>query len=294
MLGGPKELGTIRSDRVGAGFFETTGIPVIRGRGFTSQDVTGEAHVLIVNETMARQVWPGQDPLGQRLEFDDQPQQVIGVARDIRPAQPLTPPAPAVYQPVTSAGFGAPSQQGVTVVVRVRPGFDAATRLRREIHDFDPNVTVFNVRRMEDLVEQVYYIVRVATSIYGAMGVFALILATVGLAGVTAYSVARRAHEIGIRIALGARGRDILGLVLGESTGIIAVGGAAGLALSWAVLRALNSLFETMAEVTRISASDPRLLAGAPALLVVLALLACYVPAQKSTRTDPTLALKAE
>ena len=203
LAGGPKALGAIRSDRVGPGFFDTVGIPVLRGRGFTGRDIADDSAVLLVNEAMATQVWPGQDPVGQMLDFEGKLHQVIGVARDIRPAIPLGPSLPAVYRPNTPSGFAVPSPQGVTVVVRVRPGFDAAVSLRREIEAIDAQVTVLDVRRMEDLIEQIYYMARVAAGIYGALGVFALILASVGLAGVTAYSVARRTHEIGIRIALG-------------------------------------------------------------------------------------------
>jgi len=140
----------------------------------------------------------------------------------------------------------------------------------------------------------VFFIVRVATAIYGTLGVFALVLACVGLASVTAYSVARRRHEIGIRIALGARRGDILRLVMRESLGIIVVGGAVGLALALAVMRILSSILNAIAESTRMTASDPRLVLGAPALLLSLALLACYVPARRSARLDPAAALRAE
>jgi ABC-type antimicrobial peptide transport system permease subunit len=147
---------------------------------------------------------------------------------------------------------------------------------------------------MEDLVEQVYYMARVAAGIYGALGVFALILASVGLAGVTAYSVERRTHEIGIRIALGASRRNILRLVLRESATLFAAGGAAGLALALAMMRVLGSMLDTLAQATRTSASDPAILVGAPALLVGLALAACYIPARKSVRIDPAAALRSE
>ena len=294
MVGGPKSLGTIHSDRVGAGFFETVGLPVIRGRGFTTRDLSDDARVIVVNETMAKQVWPGADPLGRTLELEDRPYEVVGVAGDVRSALPLAPPQPGVYLPVTPSGFAAPSSQGLTVIARARPGFDAATRLRDEMRACDPNVTVFNVRRMEDLVGQVFYLVRVATGIYGTLGVFALVLACVGLASVTAYSVARRTQEIGIRVALGATRRDVLRLVMRESVGIIAVGGAIGLALALAVMRVLSSILNALAEATRTTAYDPRLVFGAPALLAALALLACYVPARQSARLDPAAALKAE
>lgn len=294
LTGGPKALGAIRSDRVGAGFFETVGIPVLRGRGFTGRDIADDSAVLLVNETMAKQVWPGEDPVGRMLDFEGKLHEVIGVTRDIRPPLPLGPSLPAVYRPDAPSGFAVPSRQGVTVVVRTQPGFDAAAGLRRQVEAIDAQVTVLDVRRMEDLVEQVYYMARVAAGIYGALGVFALILASVGLAGVTAYSVARRTHEIGIRVALGASQRNILGLVLRESAALFAVGGALGLGAAVAMMRVLGSILDALAQATRTSASDPAILIGAPALLVGLALAACYIPARKSMRIDPAAALRSE
>jgi putative ABC transport system permease protein len=147
---------------------------------------------------------------------------------------------------------------------------------------------------MEDLIEQVYYMARVAAGIYGALGVFALILASVGLAGVTAYSVARRTHEIGIRMALGASRSDILGLVLRESGVLFAVGGAAGMAISLAMMRVLGSILDTLAQATQTSASDPAILIGAPALLIALALVACAIPARKAITVNPATALRSE
>jgi len=294
MTGGPKALGAIRSDRVGSGFFETVGIPVLRGRGFSDRDIADGAAVLVVNETMAKEVWPAEDPVGKILDFEGKWHEVIGVARDIRPALPMGPSLPAVYQPNAPSGFAVPSRQGVTALVRARPGFDAAVSLRRQIEAIDAQVTVLDVRRMSDLIEQIYYMARVAAGIYGALGIFALILASVGLAGVTGYSVARRTHEIGIRMALGADRKNILGLVLRESLALFAVGGAAGLAFSFVTMRVLAGMLDTLAKATETSASDPAILLGAPVLLAGLALAACAIPARKAIRIDPSAALRSE
>jgi predicted permease len=294
LAGGASGLGAIRVDRVGPGFFETMGIPLLRGRGFDRRGPAEDSLVVVVNETMARQVWPGQDPVGNTLEFEGRIRQVVGVAGDIRPAMPLSPQLPSVYLPLDPSGFALPTLEGVTVLVRVQPGFDAVSSMRREIRRIDRQLTIFNVRRMEDVVGQIYQLARLATGVYGAMGVFALILATVGLAGVTAYSVARRTHEIGIRVALGAKQIDVLRLVLRESTLIVAMGGAVGLAIALAALRGLASTLEAMVEATRTSATDPLLLAGVPALLIGLALSACYLPARKAARIDPAAAMKTE
>jgi predicted permease len=291
---GTQLLGATRVDRIGAGFFDTVGTPLLRGRAFTMSDETEESRALIVNETLAARAWPGADPLGQPVELDGEPWQVVGVVGDFRSAFPLAPTLPALYKPVTPSGFTAPARHGVTVAVRVVPGFDAATQLRREIASLDPDVTVLQVKRMTDEIEQALFIARVATFAYGGMGVFGLLLASIGLAGVTAYAVSRRTHEIGIRMALGARGDRVLWLVLRESSVIVLLGTAVGLLAALAATIALSSIVETLAETTSTSLSDPILLIGGPALLSGIALMACWLPARRATRIDPVSALRSE
>jgi hypothetical protein len=202
---GSSSLGRLRTDRVGATFFETIRAQVRVGREFNERDQTDTARTLIVSETMARQTWPNEDPLGRAVKLDEETWQVIGVVSDIRSTFPLAPTLPVVYRPITPSGFAVPTKDGVTVAVRVVPGYDAPTRLRQEIDAIDPNVTVFEIAPMTDELNQGAYLARFASVMYGGMGVFGLILASVGLAGVTAHAVARRTHEIGIRMALGAR-----------------------------------------------------------------------------------------
>lgn len=292
--GGAASLGALRSDRVGHGFFETIGTPLRRGRTFTERDQTEASRVVVVNETLAQEVWPGQDPLGQTLDLNGERLEVIGVVGDIRSAFPLARTQPGVYRPVTPSGFASPSRHGVTVAIRVAPGMDALAQLPREIERVDPQVTVFEIVRMVDDVAQTQYLAHFATLVYGGMGVFGLILASVGLAGVTAQAVAQRRREIGIRMALGARRTDVVRLVLRESSAIIAGGTVAGLAAALALTWALASVVETLAETTSTTMTDPLLLLGGPALLAALALVACYVPARRSTRIDPAITLRAE
>ncbi|HWR54579.1 MAG TPA: ADOP family duplicated permease [Bryobacteraceae bacterium] len=291
---GAKSSGAIRAERFGAGFLEALGARLVRGRTFVERDQREDSRVIIVNETMAAKLWPGEDALGQTLSLERARWQVIGVVRDLRSALPLAPPQPSAYQPATPSGFATPSRHGVIVVVRVAPDFDVPTRLRREIAAIDANLTVFQVKRMSDEVDQLLYLARFGTLMYGGMGMFGLILSAVGLAGVTAYAVARRTHEIGIRMALGARRANVLWLVLREGSAIIAAGVVVGVAVALGLLRAVSHFAETLAETTRASASDPLLLVGAPALLAALALAACYLPARRSTRVDPVTALRSE
>jgi predicted permease len=293
-VGGEAALGAVRADRVGAGFFETAGVAVRFGREFSARDETGDSPAVVVSAALADRMWPGENPVGRRVDIDGAMADVIGVVDDLRSAFPLAPTSPALYRPIAPSGFAAPSRHGVLVAVRAVPGLDASSLLRREVQAIDPSVTIFETARMTDDVGQARYLARFATVMYGGMGVFGLILASVGLAGVTAQAVARRRREIGIRMALGARRADVLWLVLRESGAIVIAGTAAGLVLAILVARALASVLEALAETTRTSLTDPLLLVGAPALLAALALLACYLPARQSTRIDPATALRSE
>ena len=149
----------------------------------TTQD---ESRVVVVNETMARRAWPRADALGQPLTLGDETWQVVGIVRDMRSAFPLAPTLPAVYQPITPNGFTAPSRNGVTLAVRTAPGVDGTGLLGREVTSVDPTLTVVGVKRMTQEVEQALFLARAATVVYGGMGVLGLVLASVGLAGVTA------------------------------------------------------------------------------------------------------------
>jgi ABC-type antimicrobial peptide transport system permease subunit len=173
-------------------------------------------------------------------------------------------------------------------------GADAPSLLLDAVRLVDSRLTVVDIKPLTRNVEQAVFLARVATFVYGGMGVFGLILAVVGLAGVTAYAVARRTREIGIRIALGAQRADVLRLVLRESGAITAAGIVTGIGLALLLARALAGVVEALAETTRTSISDPTLLVGGPALVLTLALLACYLPARRATRIDPVIALRSE
>ena len=201
---------------------------------------------------------------------------------------------PVIYLPMKPADYAMPSFQGLTLLVRSTPGFDAVGALRREISALDSNLTPFNARSMPEQIDQMMYPVRLSIWTYGCIGVFGLILASVGLAGMTAYSVAQRGREIGIRMALGARRSDVLRLVMKEGAVLVSVGSLIGLAGAWAGQRLLSTFLSTVAKTTGRSTSDPLLLVGAPLLLAGLALAACYVPARKSMRIDPAVALRQE
>ncbi len=303
---------------VGRNYFETLDIPILAGRSFRKEDESADTTPIVVSEKLVRECWNGENALGRRVEirgqeprpvmgvvpgtFDyrlDSPAgsrrifEIVGVARDTKPDPMAEGIFPVVYFPLRSADFARPSLQGVTLLLRGRPGADVLRAVREEIAGMDAGITPFNAHSMTEQIAQFTYAFHVATGVYGSLGVFGLILASVGLAGVTAYSVAQRRHEIGIRIALGARGFQVLGLVMKEGALLVAAGTVVGLAGAAAGLRLLKAIFSEMARPTWTQA-DSALVVCAPLLLAAVALAACYLPARKSTRIDPVVALRQE
>jgi len=293
-LGGPRQGRRLRGSRVGAGFFETLGIALLQGRALRREDERADARTVVVNEAMARNEWPGKRAVGQVLDTGTERYEVVGVVRNIRPVFAFDAASSQVYFAASPGAFARPSGSGVTLFVRTGPGVDGVAAVRRELATIDRTLTLFNTGSMAEQVDRMLYLMRVVTAIYGGVGVFGLLLASIGLGGVTAHAVARRTHEIGIRVALGATRGDVLRLVLTEGVAIIGVATALGLAAAFATLQALRSFLEALAAVTKTSTSDPLLIIGAPALLAALALVACYLPARRALRINPVEALRAE
>ncbi len=316
---GSKVLHWARRARVGVDYFDTLGIPILQGRRFRRADERDESTAAIVSERMARECWGGENPLGRRFEVgnDEIPRfviggsfgdrragvsgrtetfEVVGVARNTRDGLDLVPSeTPAVfYLPLRPADCARPGLHGVTLMARALPGVDAFGAVRQEVAAIDQKLTPFDARTMPEQIDRLMFPMRAALGTYSFIGVFGLILASVGLAGVTAYTVARRRREIGIRIALGAGEADVLGLVMKEGAVLVLLGSAIGLTLAWMGMRALTGIMSEVARVAGLSTSDPKLLVGAPLLLAALALVACYLPARKSLRVDPVVALRQE
>jgi predicted permease len=314
--GKSQELHWARKHIVGRDYFETAGITILAGRGFRREDEADGATAVVVSENLVGQVWGGEDPLGRRIDVDNAEAsgslgawpgtidyrsgvlgkghrlyEVVGVAKDVTEDLVVNKKHPAIYFPLHPADYAQPSLRGVTLMLRAVPGVDAIGAVRREISATDSTITPFNARSMTEQIAQFMSALKGASWTYGLIGVFGLVLASVGVAGVTAYSVAQRGHEIGIRLALGAQKRDVLGLVMKEGATLVTAGALIGLAFAWAGMHALAGTFFS---VTSVQAGDPLLLVGAPLLLAGLALLACYVPARRSTRIDPVVALRQE
>jgi predicted permease len=281
---------------VGTGYFAAMGVGVLQGREFNDHDIQRppQAMSMIVNQTAARELFPSGDALGRRVTAKDQSYEIVGIVRDMQASLFTNAVAPAIYVPLTRRSLARPSTSGITLLVNAAAGPDAVDAVRREIAAIDPNLNLFRVRSMNDQITETVSYLRIAVSIYAAMGIFALVLASVGLAGVTAYSVAQRRKEIGIRMALGAKKSQVLGLVLREGSALVAVGTVLGFAGAFAMSRVLSSMLNQLAEAMNTNVGNVALIVGAPILLAGLAMLACYFPARRSTKIDPLQALREE
>jgi predicted permease len=317
---GAKELHRARPFAVGSDYFATLGVGIVLGRGFCKEDEVDDATAAIVSEKFVRECWPGLDPLGRRIEMgnEDVPSlwrgdlgrvwrgahlpgkprvfQVVGVARDLRDGLTfVAKDAPGViYRPIHAADYAQPSPQGWTLMARGIPGVDVLTQLRHETSVLDDHLEPFHAHTMVEQIDDLMFLVKVALWTYGCIGICGLILASIGLAGVTAYSVTRRRREIGIRVALGAQRSDVMRLVMQEGAVLMLIGAAIGLAAARSATRLISAVVSTVAVTAGTSMSDPRLLVGAPLLLGILALVACYLPARKSLRIDPAVSLRQE
>jgi ABC-type antimicrobial peptide transport system permease subunit len=199
-----------------------------------------------------------------------------------------------MYFPLRKEEYSQPPPNGYTLLLRGLPGVDVIAAVRKEVAALDPNISIFNAESMPEQIDRFMAPLRIASWTYALIGIFGLLLASIGLAGMTAYSVAQRGHEIAIRRALGASDRSVLGLVMKEGVLLVAIGMSIGLVGEWAGTRILWAMNASVGQVTPTSASDPVVLAGSPVLLAVLTLIACYLPARKSMRIDPVAALREE
>ena len=269
------------------GYFEALRIPLVSGRTFTAQDSEKAPMMVVINETMARRFWPGESPVGKRITIwrDEKfPREIVGVVGDTR-SNPAEPAGAQMYVPYAQD----PNWGSLSLVVRTSA--DPSTLVaaaRNEVHALDKTIPVYNTRPMSSVVAASLAERRASTLLVGAFALLALLLALVGIYGVTAYYVTQRTHEIGLRMALGARARNILGLVVGRSLRLTLLGLAVGLCGALALTRVMGGL------LYEVKPADPVTLAASAALLGAVALLACLLPARRATRVDPLIALRDE
>jgi putative ABC transport system permease protein len=273
-------------------YFRTMGIQLLNGREFGDEDKVDSPAVAVVSETMARRFWPDEDPIGKRItpgQLDstdpDDWITIVGVAKDVRQVELVAPPKPQMYLSYRQAAFFAPRH--LVVSTAVEP-LGMAAVVRKAVWEIDKDQPVSNIKTMEDVLSESIARQRFSMLLLGIFAALALVLAAVGIYGVMSYSVAQRTHEIGIRMALGARKRDVLKLTVGEALKLVLVGVVIGLVASFLLTRVMSSL------LYGIGATDPTTFAGISLVLIGVALLASYIPARRATRIDPMVALRYE
>jgi len=291
-------------------YFRALGIPFLRGRNFTEQDFQDTADtvlkidamvqsgktqpppglklVAVINQTMARQFWPHEDPMGRVFKLGGTfPVKVAGIVGDVREWGIRHPVVPQAYFALPLA-LDTPGTPVNIVIRRAGAPMGALSTVRHEVRSLDSGLALFRVRTIEEIISESTAGTSYQALLLGVFALLALILAAVGIYGVMANAVVQRTHEVGIRVALGAKRSDVLGLVVGQGAKLALAGVAIGLAGALAVTRLMSSL------LFGVSAKDPLTFAAVAGLLTAVALVACYIPARRATKVDPMVALRYE
>jgi predicted permease len=289
----------VAEEAVGAGYFAALSEPMLAGREFAAldQQITASGSQssslpAVINETAERKLFGNQNAIGEHLRDDTHSYEVVGVVLDMKDINGIT--VSTVYLPLTAREFSRPPAGGLTVLVRTDAGSDALTGIRKEIAFIDPNLNIFGVETLGSYLERSRAALRFAMQTYGGIGLFGLILAAIGLAGITAYSVAQRRKEIAIRMAIGSSRARALRLVLREGTALLGAGTLLGFLGAVALAKMLSALANMLADAIKFGINDPKVLIGAPLLLAAVAMIACYLPARRATQVDPLRALRDE
>jgi predicted permease len=267
-------------------YFQAIGIPLLKGRTFGSGERLGTNIPVMINETLARRFFPGEDPVGRRLiVLDEKPHEIIGIAGDARQWGLDRPPDPEVYFAYSQMTFAPES----TLVVRttVEPS-TLGNSVRAAVRDANRDAPVYRLKTMLEVMSDSVAQRRFNTILMSSFAAVALVLATIGLYGVISYSFAQRTQEIGLRMALGAQRRNVLRMVLWYGFKLAAIGVAVGILASLMLTRILASL------LYGVGATDTATFFGGSVFLTFIALVACYVPARRATRIDPMVALRYE
>ena len=269
---------------IAPGFFETLGIPIKQGRDFNWRDRPGSPDVVIINETMAKKLFPGENPIGRRLitGIASIPREIVGVSADVRAENLSLPPGAEMYYPSAQLDGAFLSM----IVRSSRPAASLRSELIAAIHSLDPGLPIDQVQPYSEVLAQASADRRLSMYLLGGFAGLALALAGMGIYSVIAYGVAQRTNEFGIRFALGAAARDVIGLVMKEGLRLSFVGLVVGLGLSFAITRLMRRL------LFEVSPTDPLLYSGVALFICGVAALACFVPALRATRIDPMQALR--
>ena len=282
------------------GYFEAMRVPLLRGRDFTERDVAGQTRVAVVSRSTAERHWPGEEAVGKRIAYagigrghDQTPEwiEVVGVVGDVKHRGLDLESKPEIYVPVYQPLFSSRPTPPLSLYVAVRTKGDPAAlaaAVRREVAAVDPEQPLANVRTMGERLAESVAQRRFNMTLLGVFACVALLLAAVGVYGVMAYAVARRTHEIGVRVALGAQRGDVVRLVVRQGMWLALAGVAVGVAGAYAATRLMTGL------LYGVSPTDPLTFVGVSALLTAAALLACLIPARRATKVDPMIALRYE
>jgi len=273
------------------GYFRAAGIPLLKGRLFDHRDRPGADRVVLINETLAREYFPSEDPLGKSIHLEvftgklDEGWEIVGIVGDVRQRGQTEGVRPCIYRPQAFNVFGGDKH---LVIRTIGAPLEIVESVRRVIFEADPAQPVANIRTMEDVLGASVSQRRFIMMLLGGFAGASLLLAAIGLYGVIAYSVSQRTHEIGIRIALGAQAREVLQLVVRDGMKLALIGVGLGLLGALALTRLMKTL------VYGVSPTDPTTFALIALLILGVALLACYLPARRATKVDPVVALRFE
>jgi putative ABC transport system permease protein len=275
-------------DTVDEGYFQTMGIPILRGRGFLKSDTAEASRVAVVNDQFAKHYWPGSDAVGKRIRLesrDGTPVEIVGVAQTIKYQSTSEKPMDFLYMPLAQHPIAR-----MTLMLRSSGDpLQLVQSVKDVVRTLDPNLPMLDTRTYADYYQNwAIEAPRIAMKLVGAMGAAGLLLAVAGLYGLVAYNVSRRTREIGIRMALGALQSDVLRLVMGKGLVLVGVGTAIGLVMGFAVERLMNSMLFNAGGIDILA-----YVVVVPSLFLVT-LLAAYVPAQRASRIAPTQALRYE
>jgi predicted permease len=288
----PARRGQANYRIVSAGYFGALGVPLLRGRSFDSRDTVNAPHVAMINQALAARYWPNEDPLGRTLRFgriggSDRPLQIVGVVGNVRDIELASAATPMVY----AYSLQRPQWWQVvnlSIIIRTPlPSEQLIPAMRNIVRSLRPDVPL-QFRTLDQVFAASLDQRRISLTLYGVFAVIGLVIAAIGLYGALSYAVTQRAQEIGVRLALGAQSRDVLRLVIGQGLRLTLLGVTLGAAAAVTVTRLLKSMLHG------VSATDPLTFVGIALLLILVALLACLVPAWRATRVDPMTALRVE
>jgi putative ABC transport system permease protein len=271
-------------------FFKAMGVSLVRGRMLNESDRDSLAPTGVINQTFAKDAFPGEDPIGKRVKTGSVDNRdpwitIVGVIHDFRHYRLPQPMGPALY-----THYATVAGRSQTLVIRTTAAdpYSLVPMIRAAVRELDPQIAMYAVKTMDDAVSQSLWRQRLQGQVLGIFASLALLLATVGIYGVISYTVAQRTREIGVRVALGAQRRNVLALVLGQGMRLVAIGIATGVLGALALTRTLSSL------LYGVSATDATTYATVPLVLGAIALAATYLPASRATRVDPLTAIRAE